>query len=61
MKNGLSRERSNIDIFNQFARFFCTASVLGKATIVVTLLGAVYLIGYWIWYLILVIYYKNMD
>lgn len=50
-----------MDIFNQFARFFCTSSVLGKATIVVTLLGAVYLIGYWIWYLILVIYYKNMD
>lgn len=50
-----------MDIFNQFARFFCTASVLGNATIVVTLLGAVYLIGYWIWYLILVIYYKNMD
>lgn len=49
-----------MDIFNQFARFFCTASVLGKATIVVTLLGVVYLIGY-IWYLILVIYYKNMD
>ena len=42
-----------MDIFNQFARFFCTASVLGKATIIVTLLGAVYLI--------LVIYYKNMD
>ena len=46
-----------MDIFNQLTRLFCTASVLGKATIVVTLLGAVYLIGY----LILVIYYKNMD
>lgn len=50
-----------MDIFNQLTRLFCTASVLGKATIVVTLLDAVYLIGYWIWYLILVIYYKNMD
>lgn len=50
-----------MDIFNQLTRLFSTASVLGKATIVVTLLGAVYLIGYWIWYLILVIYYKNMD
>lgn len=50
-----------MDIFNQFARFFCAAGVLGKATIVVTLLTAVLLIGYWIWYLILVIYYKNMD
>ena len=31
-----------MDIFNQFARFFCTASMLGKATIVVTLLAAVF-------------------
>lgn len=61
MKNGLSKEKSNMDIFNQLTRLFCTASVLGKATIVVTLLTAVLLIGYWIWYLILVIYYKNMD
>lgn len=50
-----------MDIFNQLTRLFYTASVLGKATIVVTLLTAVLLIGYWIWYLILVIYYKNMD
>lgn len=52
-----------MDIFNQITRLFCTASVLGKATIVVNLLTAVYLIGYWIWiwYLILVIYYKNKD
>lgn len=50
-----------MDIFNQFVRFFCTASVLGKAAIVVTLLAAAFLIGYWIGYLILVIYYKNMD
>lgn len=50
-----------MDIFNQLTRLFCTASVLGKATIVVILLTAVYLIGYWIWYLILVIYYKNMN
>lgn len=50
-----------MDIYSEVIKLFSEFSILGKVTIVSVILAIIFLIAYFVWYFILILYYKSMD
>lgn len=50
-----------MDIYSEAIKLFSASSILGKVTIVSVILAIIFLIAYFLWYFILILYYKYID
>lgn len=57
----LSTEENNMDVCSEVVELFCELGILEKVAIVLVILAVIFLVAQFVWYFILILYYKSMD
>lgn len=57
----LSTEENNMDVYSEVVELFCELGILEKVAIVLVILAVIFLVAQFVWYFILILYYKSMD
>lgn len=57
----LSTEENNMDVYSEVVELFCELGILEKVEIVLVILAVIFLVAQFVWYFILILYYKSMD
>lgn len=50
-----------MDVCSEVVELFCELGILEKVAIVLVILAVIFLVAQFIWYFILILYYKSMD
>ena len=50
-----------MDVCSEVVELFCELGILDKVAIVLAILAVIFLVAQFVWYFILVLYYKSMD
>lgn len=50
-----------MDVYSEVTKLFSELSILGKVAVVSVILAIIFLIAYFVWYFILILYYKSID
>lgn len=50
-----------MDVCSEVVELFCELGILDKVAIVLVILAVIFLVAQFVWYFILILYYKSMD
>jgi hypothetical protein len=50
-----------MDVCSEVVELFCELGILEKVAIVLVILAVIFLVAQFVWYFILILYYKSMD
>lgn len=50
-----------MDVYSEVVELFCELGILEKVEIVLVILAVIFLVAQFVWYFILILYYKSMD
>lgn len=50
-----------MDVCSEVVELFCELDILDKVAIVLVILAVIFLVAQFVWYFILILYYKSVD